>query len=115
MDARDKCDKISEIGKCTGCSKMSRLVDHACSACRMQFGPRCGIIYKKIRNDEEFAVKFYRNLDNDIQRETFQQLFGKDFMDYKAALGEQVAEELPKVAHVQTTEPKRVLRLIDRS
>ena len=115
MDARDKCNKITEIGKCAGCQKMTILIDHACPFCRDKFGPRCGIIFRKAREDKDFAIQFYQKLDNDVQRESFRHLFGDNFIDYEAALAGRVVEEPPKVAHDQSTSQRQALRLVDRS
>jgi hypothetical protein len=90
--------EITEIGKCSGCSVMSRLVAHACSACRERFGERCGILFTRIRDDKRFAIRFYRDLGNDTQRAAFRELFGETFMDYAAA--ETGAANSPEVTRV---------------
>lgn len=68
---------VAEIGKCTGCSKMSRLELQACEKCRSRWGKRCGVVMSRIRTDPEFARKCHEALADDKRKQEFVLMFGK--------------------------------------
>lgn len=65
---------IIEIGICSGCMKRSRIQDYCCEKCRGTFGQKSGILFKRIKEDGEFAGKFYNAL-MDNKKRSFIRLF----------------------------------------
>ena len=66
---------VIEFGPCSGCKKSCRLTDHACDACRTQFGQKCGLLFQKFRESPKLSRRFYQVLTPGKQR-TFIRLFG---------------------------------------
>lgn len=54
--------EIIEFGRCYGCLRPSKLVDHACDGCRNTFGVKCGVLFKRLRENQEFFIKFLKIL-----------------------------------------------------
>lgn len=72
----EKVAKIYSIGKCEGCGSFSKTIEFACDSCRHQFGDRCGKIMKRVRENKNFALLCYRQLNTVEKREKFVEMFG---------------------------------------
>lgn len=70
-----KVTKI-EMGECNGCKNSCRLINGACSVCRIKFGKNCGPVMARVRTDSKFALLCYRALNKDNDRDRFVQMFG---------------------------------------
>lgn len=66
---------IIELGRCAGCQLVQRLEDFCCSDCRDKFGEKSGLLFRRIRDDQDFAAKFYSALMPN-KRRSFIRLFG---------------------------------------
>lgn len=67
---------MTEIGKCSGCSKMSVLTELACKACNSRFGQGCGTQMARIRENPILARMCYDRLVNETARKKFIEWFG---------------------------------------
>jgi hypothetical protein len=67
---------ISQIGRCIGCDRPSRLDDGVCGACLTQRGRRWAEMSYRCRTEPEFALAVYTRIKTDRGREMFLTVYG---------------------------------------
>jgi len=72
----EKVAKIYTVGRCEGCKSFTKLVEFACDSCRDKFGNRCGKIMRRVRENKNFALLCYEQLNDSVKKERFVEMFG---------------------------------------
>ena len=79
----DNCGiRVFEIGRCAWCLAITRVRRQAYAFCRKRFGEESGWLAAELRENPDFARKFYRRLTAGRQR-AFETLFGRPVPDLK--------------------------------